>query len=341
MPLHHADTRHHEGFSLYDTKGLTDYDVMHTPAGRDLVREFVDACRRYDLLPVFYHTTLDWLHPDFNNDFNAYLDYLYKSVEILCTNYGKIGGLWFDGNWSRKDADWKTDRLYKMIRKNQPDAMIIDNTGLQRRGEIEDWLLDAVTYEQGRPEPMNREGMPKYLAAEMCHTTNDHWGIGKDDYNYKSMKELIESLCSCRKVGANYLLNIGPTAQGGIEPMQAAILGLLGRWMRFYGEAIYHGRPFGAKAEESAKNFALRSEDAIYLFIHDVGRNGSANVVVDGRRQGDCYFDGISGSIAAIEWMDNGESLGFEQDGDRLTLHATSFPYGLSTCVRVAKATLK
>ena len=111
--------------------------------------------------------------------------------------------------------------------------------------------------------------------------------------------------------------------------------------MSFYGEAIYHGRPHTAKADGSAKNFVLRSEDALYLFIHDVGRGGSADVVVDGRRQGDCCFNGIEENIASISWMDNGEELKFEQEGNRLTLHATSYPYGLSTCVRVARATLK
>ena len=86
-------TRHHDGFSLYDTRGLNTYDAPHSPVGRDLIAEFVDACRKADIVPVFYHTTLDWWHPDFNDDFDKYLDYLFKSVEILCTHYGKIGGM--------------------------------------------------------------------------------------------------------------------------------------------------------------------------------------------------------------------------------------------------------
>jgi alpha-L-fucosidase len=129
-------TRHHEGFSLYDTKGLSDFDVMHSPTGRDLVREFTEECRKEDIVPFFYHTTLDWLHEDFNENFDRYLDYLYESVKILCTEYGKIGGLWFDGNWSKRGADWKEDRLYKMIHHYQPEAMIINNTGLSHRGEF-------------------------------------------------------------------------------------------------------------------------------------------------------------------------------------------------------------
>ena len=116
-------TRHHEGFSLYDTKGLCDFDAPHSAAGRDLIREFVDACNKHGIIPFFYHTTLDWYQKDFEENFDAYLEYLRKSVEILCTNYGKIGGLWFDGNWSKPNADWKLDELYGTIRRHQPSSM--------------------------------------------------------------------------------------------------------------------------------------------------------------------------------------------------------------------------
>ena len=132
-------TRHHDGFSLYDTRDLDPecpFDAAHTGAGRDLIAEFVDECRKAEIVPFFYHTTLDWHRPEFRENFPAYLEYLEKSVEILCTNYGKIGGFWFDGNWSRTDVDWHEDRLYKMIRRLQPEAMIINNTGLEARGNL-------------------------------------------------------------------------------------------------------------------------------------------------------------------------------------------------------------
>ena len=83
---------------------------------------------------MFYHTTLDWHVDSFNNDFPAYLQYLRDSVEILCSNYGKIGGLWFDGNSSEPDADWEEDKLYEVIRRHQPDAIIVNNTGLSAQG---------------------------------------------------------------------------------------------------------------------------------------------------------------------------------------------------------------
>ena len=175
-------SRHHEGFSLYDTRGLSDYDAVHSPAKRDLVADFIEGCRAEGIAPFLYHTTLDWYQESFANDFDAYLDYLHASVEVLCRNYGELGGLWFDGNWSKPDADWKEDRLYGLIRKYQPEAMIIDNTGLQHRGKVGHPEIDSTTYEQGRPEPVDRRGMPKHVAAEMCQTMNMHWGIGAKDF---------------------------------------------------------------------------------------------------------------------------------------------------------------
>ncbi|MBQ2774238.1 MAG: alpha-L-fucosidase, partial [Clostridia bacterium] len=206
--------RHHDGFSLYDTCGLTDYDAPHSAAGRDLVREFVDACHRHGLVPLFYHTLLDWHVPSYKENFHEYLKYLRASVEILCKNYGKIGGFWFDGTWDKKDADWEEDAMYSLIRSYQPDAMIINNTGLSALGELGHIELDSVTFERGRPRPINLEGSPKYIASEMCQVFANHWGYAKRDFNFKSLSEIIEDLCSCRRYGANYLLNVGPMGNG-------------------------------------------------------------------------------------------------------------------------------
>ena len=333
-------TRHHEGFSLYDTKGLNDYDAPHSPAGRDLIKEFVDACNRHGIMPMFYHTTLDWYNEDFEKDFDKYLEYLRRSVEVLCTSYGKIGGLWFDGNWSKKGDVWKEDELYATIRKHQPEAIIVNNTGLGERGKTGNPEIDSVTFEQGRPTPMNREGMEKYVAAEMCYTLNDHWGIGVNDFNYKSPAELIETLCACRRVGANLLLNIGPTAQGGIDLYQKAVMEVMGKWMKLYGEAVYDGKPHGATCENE-KNFVLKGDGCLYFFMHNIGRNGNANVTVGGEASNDYVFDGVTEEIESIQWLDNGEGFDFKREGDRVELFATGYPYGMSTCVRVAKAKIK
>lgn len=323
-------TRHHEGFSLYDTRGLSDFDAIHAPkCRRDLIREFVDGCNEEGVMPMFYHTTLDWHQKSFNDDFPAYLKYLRDSVEILCTNYGKIGGLWFDGNWSKPGADWEEDKLYAVIRRHQPDAIIVNNTGLEARGRVGNKEIDSMTYEQGRPEPMNREGMEKYVAAEMCCTINDHWGIGKLDLNYKSLPSLIETLCACRRAGANLLLNVGPAADGSILPLQQYLLYGIGDWINNFGQCIYKAKPCGVKGE--GKDFALKCNNKLYLFIHGLGVGNGVQKTV---------FSNVKDTIKSVKYTDNNEILEFTQDKNELIINAPAFPYGVNGVVRVAEVSL-
>jgi len=334
-------TRHHEGFSLYDTRGLSDFDAVHTPYGKDFIAEFVEACRRADIVPFFYHTTLDWHHPDFEDNFDNYLDYLYKSVELLCTHYGKIGGLWFDGNWSKPNADWQEDRLYKMIHRLQPDAMIINNTGLHARGAKGNPEIDAVTYERGMAEPIDRTGMKKYISGEMCQTLCDHWGIA-DDINFKSVRQLIEELCLCRKVGANYLLNIGPAADASVPTMQRAIMETVGQWMHIYGEAIYNGRPY--RTYPGRKDFILKDvkdPKKLYLFRFGLDMKGSNNVALNFDFNNDSTFSSITEEVSSVFWMDNGQEMNFLQKDGQLAIDFIPFQYGHSYCVRVAEINLK
>ena len=332
-------TRHHEGFSLYDTKGLNTFDAPHTPCGRDLIREFVDACHEFDIVPFFYHTTLDWREPKYKRDFKAYLQYLRDSVEVLCTQYGKIGGFWFDGNWAKKNHDWEEDALYAVIRKHQPDAIIVNNTGTSARGEAGHPELDSVTFEQGRPSPMDREGMSKYYAAEMCHTMNGHWGFGHSDLHYKSLAELIETFCACRKVGANYLLNVGPTGDGEIPLMQEALLRGIGEWISKTGDAIYEGKPCGVLGQ--GKNFALKRGNNLYFYVHNLSISGDSNVTIEHGGAGEKLFTGIKGKIKSIRWTDRDEALSFTQEGETLKINCTGFPYGSDLVVRVAEAEIE
>ena len=335
--------RHHEGFSLYDTKGLNDFDVMHSPTARDLVKEFVNECNKEGIIPFLYHTTLDWYVKEFNQDFNAYLKYLQKSIELLCTNYGKIGGFWFDGNWSKPEADWKENELYGMIRTLQPKTMIINNTGVNKRGETGADEIDSVTYERGMPTPIDRRGMKKYVAGEMCETLCDHWGAA-DDVNYKSVKQIIEELCECRKVGANFLLNIAPNADGSVNKIQEGIMERIGHWMGLFGKAIYNGRPYTSYLNN--KDFILKDEKnkkTFYLFKFNLKASyGDQNVTIDFNDDKISEFPQFNaGEIEKISWMDNNEELRFTQENDLLKVFCTGFNYGKAYCVRVAEIKLK
>ncbi len=334
-------TRHHDGFSLYDTKGLTDYDVMHTPCKRDLVKEFVEACRKEDILPILYHTTLDWSRKDFDEEFDHYLEYLRKSVEILCTNYGEIGGLWFDGNWSKRGSDWKLDELYGMIRRLQPNAMIINNTGLSEQGKTGHPEIDSVTFEQGQATPMNREGMEKYVTAEMCQTMNHHWGIAENDWDYKSPRQMIERLCHARKVGANYLLNIGLTGTGKVNNMSKALLEVIGNWTNMAKDSLYTGKPSTITTNHE-KDFVLDVGDTSYVYVHDLPLLGPKDVVAAYENKNEGHeLNQVSRKIKSIKWIDNDEELLFHQDGNHASFRAVGYPYGCFYIVRIAKITFE
>lgn len=326
-------TRHHDGFSLYDTQGLSEFDAPHF-CGRDLIREFTDACREYGIRPFFYHTLVDWHNPDYYSNFPAYLSYLRSGVKLLCTNYGAIGGIWFDGTWDKPQADWEEDSLYRLIRTYQPEAMIINNTGMDARGALGHPELDSVTFEQGKPHPIHLEGSPKYIAREMCRTMNDHWGYASSDVNYKSVGQLIAELAECRRYGANYLLNVGPKGDGTLRLIDRGILEALGLWVNANEEAIRKPRPTQISIAEHPNDFLLCSQDAMYLFVmpESVQPGGSG-----------CRLERfpLHNRIQSVRWLDNGQPLPYRQEDGIAQITALPFDYGTSLVVRVAKITLQ
>lgn len=333
-------TRHHDGFSLFDTCGLNTYDAPHSLCGRDLVCEFVDACNAEGIIPFFYHTLLDWHEKTYRTDFPKYLEYLRQSVEILCTNYGKIGGIWFDGMWDKPNDDWEEDALYGLIRKYQPEAMIINNTGLSARGELGHIELDSVTFERGKPGPINMQGAPKYVASEMCEVFCDHWGYAKDDLNYKSPAQMIRELTDCRRYRSNFLMNVGPMGDGSVREIDKAILNLMGRWVEYFGEAIYTPAPTGIEIEGKTDDFILTDGQNYYLFCYNLPMNGDANVVLVSNTDYDSKFK-LEHKIERVIWMDNGADVMFKQEGSNVTVTTVPFTYGRNLVVRVAKIICK
>ncbi|MCC5839859.1 MAG: alpha-L-fucosidase [Opitutales bacterium] len=328
-------TRHHDGFSLYDTRGLNTFDAPHSPAKRDLVAEFVTACRKHDLGVFFYHTTLDWWEPRFDSDWTGYQAYLRDSVRILCSEYGRIDGLWFDGNWSRRDRDWEEDALYGMIRELQPEAIIVNNSSIGNLGAVGHPQLDAVTFEQGLPA--KRAAGARYVAKEMCETFNSHWGEALNDYSMKSPATLIETLAACRGAGANLLLNVAPRPDGSLPAYESAALEIMGRWIERCAPCLYTGRP--ADAAMRGRNFVLRSGDDHFAFIFHVPISNNMHLSHSERGDGLQTVEGELPEIAQVEWVDSGEALDFTQDTAKgmLTFRATPNPYGSQHVVRVAR----
>lgn len=320
-------TRHHDGFSLYDTCGLNDFDAPHSACGRDLIAEFVDECNAAGIVPFFYHTLLDWYNPDYQNNFPAYIDYLVKSVEILCKNYGKIGGFWFDGMWDKPNEDWQEDRIYGTIRKYQPEAMIINNTGLDAMGRTGHIELDSVTFERGKPCFVDCSKKP--IAGEMCEGLTDHWGYAKDDISRKSAKELVKTLIDCRKYGCNFLLNAGLKGDGTIVAGEKEVFCDIGKWIKVNKNFVYNLVSTDLQAENAD---VLFDGKYYYAVIHGVPMEANANVTrVEDKK---CVIVNTDKKINNAVWLDDGTKVALS---DEHSFGVKPFEYGASYCSRVAR----
>jgi alpha-L-fucosidase len=257
--------KHHDGFCLFDSQH-TDYKATKTKAGRDLVREYVDAFRAEGLKVGFYYSTIDWHHPDFphfgdrqhpmrdnpafrdvKHNFDNYLDYMHAQVKELVTNYGQIDILWFDFSYDHLHGEaWRATELVNMVRTYQPDV-IIDNR-LEASGEGFGSLItehpnvysgDFLSPEQIIPPHgiVNYKGDP--VAWEACVTMNNSWGFHGTDKHFKPAPMLIRKLVECVSKGGNLLLNVGPDARGRIPEQSLTALAEIGRWMRDNKDSIY------------------------------------------------------------------------------------------------------
>lgn len=324
-------TRHHDGFSLYDTCGLSEFDAPHSSTGRDLIREFVDECNKEGIIPFFYHTLLDWHNPDYNNDFPKYIDYLDKSIEILCKNYGKIGGFWFDGMWDKPNEDWQEDRIYGTIRKYQPEAMIINNTGLNALGQTGHIEIDSVTFERGKPAFVDTSEKP--IAGEVCDALTDHWGYAKYDICLKSPKELIETLIDCRKYDCNLLLNSGLKGNGEMDEGEKAAFKRIGMWIKENKNFIYKAKSTDLTAENADM---MTDGEYYYAAIKGVLMSANCNVAKFGESK--TVTLNTDKRIVDAEWLDSGKEINLKTDNSFV---CEPFEYGKSLAVRVAKFKLK
>ena len=175
----------------------------------------------------------------------------------------------------------------------------------------------------------------------MCHTINHHWGHCPNDYNFKSVPEIIQNLCQCRKSGANYLLNIAPTPQGGIPALESSCLERVGRWISTYSSLIYDGRPTEVKCP--GHDFVLSMGGKLYYFAFNLRITGDSHVVLAGQGQGLRTISGIERPIEQIRWIDNGEKLSFSYDTTSAlgAFDATEFSYGCDWVVRIAEISLR
>ncbi len=313
-------SRHHEGFSMWDTD-CSDYNIVDaTPFGRDVVGELADACHRKDMRLHLYYSHIDWWRtdaprgrtglgtgrPESEVDWDSYYSFMNAQLTELLTRYGKIGAIWFDGVWDQDrnpDFDWQLAPQYELIHRLQPACLIGNNHHMKPfAGE------DIQIFERDLPGE-NTAGLSGPL--ETCQTMNGMWGYKITDLEYKSTRTLIRYLVRAAGRNANLLLNIGPQPNGELPAEALDRLREMGEWLRRYGETIYGTR--GGIVAPHQWGVTTIKGDKLYVHILDL--------------DDDClYLPTGERRVRSARLFDDGSNVGFTREKQGVLLRLGKVP---------------
>lgn len=282
-------SKHHDGFAMWNSK-ISDYNVVKmTPYAKDILKLLADECHKEGIRLFFYYSQLDWHHPDYfprgqtgggwtgrpeSGDMNKYLDYMDSQLTELLTGYGDIAGIWFDGMWDKKDADWRLGRTYNLIHQLQPAALVGSNHH-RTPYEGEDFQM----FEKDLPGHNNAGFSPEQkigaLPKETCETINQSWGFNLKDDKHKTKKALIQYLVKAAGYDANFLLNVGPMPNGKIQPEHVDLLNQVGTWLNSFGETIYgtHGGPL------TPRDWGVTTQKSNKVYVHVMNWHDEALII--------------------------------------------------------------
>lgn len=319
-------SKHHDGFCLWDSKE-TDFDIMRTPFKRDVLKELADACRKIGGIKLcFYHSIMDWHHPDYNErrpwekdrpvegtDRKRYIRYMKAQLKELITQYGDIGVIWFDGEWEGFWTHADGVDLYNYVRSLKPD-IIINNRVDKGRGGMAGMTTAGYAGDFGTPEQEIPEtGFPG-VDWESCMTMNDNWGYNKADLHFKSTTDLIRKLVDIASKGGNFLLNIGPKADGSFPSESIDRLKAIGEWMKVNGSSIY-GTSASPFEHISWGRVSQKKEGGdTKLFLH----------LFDWPADGVLKLEGIANKPRYIYTLAGREAIGYISDGNTITMQLPS-----------------
>jgi alpha-L-fucosidase len=288
-------SRHHDGFSLFDSQ-VSEFTAPKTSAGRDLIREYVEACHRGGMRVGFYYSLLDWRYPAYfrgpkgdPKGWRELVDYVHAQVRELCTQYGKLDILWYDGGWPYTAEDWRSAELNAMVRQLQPEIIINNRAQLPEDFDTPEQHIRAS--EAGRP-------------WEACMTLNDSWGYNEADDNWKTPKQVIMNLVRCAGGGGNFLLNVGPLPDGTIPSESVRILRRVGQWLDENGGSIY-----GAQRSPFSSSTGLSTIKGNTLYMHVFRWPGK-----------EIQLARIMNPVRSVHLLQTGKQVKFEQTDDRVTL---------------------
>jgi len=305
-------TKHHEGFCLWDTK-LTDYNAARQGPRRDLVREFVEAARAEGLRVGFYYSLMDWHHPDgarCKTDPAArarFVDYTHGLVRELMSNYGTIDILWYDVDWPLTPEQWRADEMNRMVFALQPNIIVNNRNGLPGDFSTPEHKIEAAD-----------------RAWESCDTMNLGWGYQRSDDEWKSARRIVNDLTVCAQQGGNYLLNIGPDANGDVPEPSVQVLNEVGAWLRTNGAAIYGAEGRASAAMGNYDNFT-KVGNKLFLHVYFWPSRTPAAAWLDFYGPETVIaVGGVRSRVMAARLLKTGERVAFTQDAT--TVRLTGLP---------------
>ncbi len=324
--------KHHDGFCLFDSK-FTDYKATNTSAGRDLIKEYVEAFRAAGLKVGIYYSLLDWHHPDYTIDRNhpqrpssekeyeilnkgknmdVYRKYIKDQVRELLTNYGKIDLLWLDysfpaGNFGKGRKDWDSENLLKLVRELQPGIIVNDRLDLL---DVEGgW--DFTTPEQYKVSKWPEKNGVR-VPWETCQTFSGSWGYYRDENTWKSTKQLLVLLIETVSKGGNLLLNVGPTARGLFDYRANEKLTEIGKWMKYNNRSIYNctAAPEGFSTPENTLLTYNPKTRSLYVHLLDYPMNWFT-------------LKGLGGKVKYAQFLHDGSEIQFGKPRHNVTHQET------------------
>lgn len=328
-------TRHHDGFSNWDTK-YADWKITNTPYGKDVLKMLAEECHKQGIQLGLYYSLLDWYRDDYpyetgrtgkasgrtgGGDYNSYFQFMKNQLTELLTNYGPVKSIWLDGHWDQTNVegskdmssriDWRYNELYALIHRLQP-ACLIGNNHHQVPFAGEDFQM----FERDLPG-QNKSGLSFQTASgqlplETCETMNGSWGFNITDDNYKSTKELIHYLVGGAGRNANFLLNIGPMADGSIQPEFTGTLKKIGEWTKQFGETVY-GTRGGVVAPQ---DWGVVVSKAKTLYAHIMSRP-ALNFI---------FIPGLKEKIVKATAFEGGKELKFRQQPEGVFVYTDGLP---------------
>lgn len=317
-------SRHHDGFSMFDTK-VSNYNIVDaTPYHKDPLMELAKECQKEGIELHFYYSLLDWGRADYafgspvvngrpvKGDWEGYIKFMKDQLTELITRYPGVKGIWFDGGWDRKDANWHYDEIYGLIHRLNPAIMVGNNHHLAPK-DGEDFQMFEKDLPGQNHTGFSGEATIGQLPLETCETINNSWGFNINDNNYKSTRQIVRYLVGAAGRNANFLLNIGPMPNGKIQPEFTVTLAKVGQWVKANGESIYGTR--GSYIPPQPWGVVTAKAKTLYAHIMDAPAEAYVFIPV------------VKEKVTQAALLSNGASLKFKQQAEGVFIYTSGLKW--------------